>query len=343
MPSDSPLISVVMPVYAANYQYLKESIESILSQSFDDFEFIIICDDPSDKTKEIINEYQASDKRINVIYQKREGLVASLNKGFSMARGEYIARMDADDISFSQRFEEQIKFLEANSDIGVCGTGIKITDRNVHENLVNPTDDASIKANLLFRTSIAHPTVMIRRNILKNLEILYDSRYKHAEDYELWVRCSEFTKFANLKNILLVYRLNDSRISKIFQKEQIEISYRIQLLVLKKFDYHFTNDQLNVHSSMILQEFEKCKTSIQKIESWLLTLLRINDKNHIYPEFVFNKILAEQWYLMCNSTTNLGLWNWKKFWKSPLSKYVSLNKAMKFKFFIACLVKFWVN
>jgi glycosyltransferase involved in cell wall biosynthesis len=338
MLSGPPLVSVVMPVYHAD-EYLPEAIESIMNQKFRDFEFIIICDDPSEKTKEIIDKYQNTDKRINAIYQKREGLVASLNKGFSMARGKYIARMDADDISLPQRFEGQVKFLENHQDIGICGTGILMKYHFINKKWLYPSDDASIKAKLLFSSPFAHPTIMIRRDILSKVEIVYDPEYKHAEDYELWVRCSEFTRFANLKIPLLVYRLNKSNISRIFQKEQRENSYRIQLSLLKKFGPLFTLDQLNIHSSMIFQNFEKSKISVENIESWLMTLKEINEKQHLYPTIAFNKILAEQWYEVCCCTTNLGQWNWKKFWESPLVQYLSLSSRRKFKFFIACLIR----
>ena len=108
-----PKISVLMPIYKGD-EYLSAAVDSILNQTFSDFEFIIICDDPTEKTRQILDKYKQSDSRIRVYYQEREGLVNSLNRGCSLAQGEYIARMDADDISLPERFEKQVKFLDSN-------------------------------------------------------------------------------------------------------------------------------------------------------------------------------------------------------------------------------------
>jgi glycosyltransferase involved in cell wall biosynthesis len=199
----TPAISVVMPVYNGE-KYLREAIDSILSQTYTDFEFIILNDGSTDKTEEIILSY--TDPRI--VYVKNEDnlqIVKTLNKGIGIAKGKYIARMDADDISLPERFEKQFKFMEENPEVGVCGAWIE-TFGNQSLFWQYPVNHNEIRISLLFYSCMGHPTVMIR-NDFRDL-LFYDQNYNKAEDYELWQRLVRITKFHNLPFFLLKYRLH---------------------------------------------------------------------------------------------------------------------------------------
>lgn len=199
----NPKISVVMPVYNGE-RYLKEAMESVLNQTFKDFEFIIINDGSTDSTEKIIQGF--SDPRIVYLDNGGNlGLSRSFNRGIQVARGEYIARMDADDISLPDRFEKQIKFLEANPQIGVLGSNIKIIGTN--KIFKRPENHKAIKWQSLLSTPVVHPTVMARANILKNNP--YDDKLHNSEDYELWSRLifEKDAGFANLQEPLLLYRV----------------------------------------------------------------------------------------------------------------------------------------
>jgi len=285
-----------------------------------------------------------SDQRIILIKNRTNiGLVGTLNKGFSIAQGKYIARMDQDDISLPRRLEDQVSFLEANPDVGICGTGIIIKGWLSNEMRTFPIDDASIKAKLLFCSPFAHPTVMIRKAILENGVDTYNPEFCYAEDYALWFRYSRCTKFANLKSCMLEYRIHSSNISIVFQREQKRKSWEIQKKMLGKFGFFFSDEQLDIHSSMTLGNYERSQLSLEEIESWLLTLKEINEKTQSYSIPEFNKILTEQWYEMCCGMTNLGLWVWKKFWRSPMGQSIRLPLKRRIKFFLACLIKFNSN
>jgi glycosyltransferase involved in cell wall biosynthesis len=200
-----------MPVYNAE-KYLAEAIESILTQTFTDFEFIIINDGSTDESLSIIQSYEKIDSRIIVISRENKGLVASLNEGIDLARGEYIARMDADDISLPERFERQLAILNANNDIGLLSAGYTPVDSDGHicsDSVIHPSDPAVISLLLVFCSPICHPCVMVKSDILK--------KYKYynivAEDHDLWCRLSEITIITNIEEPLIFYRVHQASLS----------------------------------------------------------------------------------------------------------------------------------
>lgn len=205
----NPRVSVVMPVHDCE-QYLRRSIESVLTQTFTDFEFIMVSD--SHATKEIISIIGSySDRRIIHLRNKaRPGFVPSLNLGIRSARGEYVARMDADDISMSERFEKQVRYLDHNPDTGILGTAFETIDEQDHvtsrETL--PCDPKVMPWFLMFGSPIAHPSAMIRRKLIEKLGGY--SELPHGEDYDLWLRASQITDIANLPDILIKRRIHRS-------------------------------------------------------------------------------------------------------------------------------------
>lgn len=204
-----PKISVVMPVYNTKEEWLREAIESILNQSYKDFEFIII-DDGSDKSIEpIVNSY--NDDRIVFIRQNNQGIARSLNSGFKIAKGEYIARMDSDDISMPERFEKQVTFLDNNPQITVLGSWFEtFPKKEVYKHPKSPK-----YLDFLKYCCIAHPSVMLRRSVFEKFNLTYNPNYK-CEDYELWSRALRGGgKFENLQEILLKYRVHSSNASKL--------------------------------------------------------------------------------------------------------------------------------
>ena len=230
MNKKSPLITVLMAVYNGE-KYLREAIESILTQSYTDFEFLIINDGSSDRTEEIIVSY--NDERIRYIKNdKNLKLIASLNKGLDLAKGEYIARMDADDISLPNRLEKQVKFMENNPEVGLLGTCVRTIGLEDNFDIKYMEGHDQIRLKLLFDNYITHPTVMLRSEILKKNNLKYPDLL-HTEDYALWVLLSNYAKIEILPEILLHYRCHGNNISELhkdFQKKQTSI-IRLQQLV----------------------------------------------------------------------------------------------------------------
>jgi glycosyltransferase involved in cell wall biosynthesis len=200
-----------MPVFNAE-AYLRQGLESILNQTFADFELIVINDGSTDETRKILESY--ADSRLVVKHRGHEGLVASLNIGFNAAKGEYIARQDSDDVSCRDRLAKQVDFLDERNDIGIVGTQMQIVDEEGRwvESYEVPCSHSMIVWNLLFGRSFAHPSVMIRASLAKGAGG-YKTAFTHAEDLELWMRLVGNTQFANLPETLVIYRTHPRSIS----------------------------------------------------------------------------------------------------------------------------------
>lgn len=219
----APSVSVLMPVFNAD-RYLADAIDSVLAQTFGDFEFMILDDGSSDGSLEIIERYAARDSRIRVISRENRGLVESLNELARAAGGQYLARMDADDICFRDRFEKQVAYLDAHPDCVVVGGWAIMVDEDCRPivPLKPPLDHDGIDSgNLSGRTSFIHPSVLIRRSAFLQAG-LYDLRYPHAEDKELWLRMAEIGRLANLPEYCLRYRVHMQSVSSQNQEVQNE-------------------------------------------------------------------------------------------------------------------------
>lgn len=211
------MISVVMPVYNAE-KCLDEAIESILTQTYTNFEFIIINDGSTDHSLEIIEKYKSEDERIILVSRENKGLVASLNEGIDKAKGKYIARMDADDISLPQRLEKQIELMEKEN-LDICGGDYLSIDEEgslVSLNMT-PKGQEMCTLSLVSKVPFAHPTVMIKKDFLDKHKLRYgQSQYKKAEDLDLWNRMHEKgAKFSNVNDIIFKYRIIANSLSKV--------------------------------------------------------------------------------------------------------------------------------
>jgi len=214
MTNVSPSVSVLMPVYNAE-KYIQAAVESILKQTFTDFEFIIINDGSTDGTLDILDAYAQQDKRIRLISRENKGLVATLNEGLALAKTLLIARMDADDIALPNRFRDQVDYLRHNVDV-VCvgGCAIVIDEMGRELTLLDvPADDDEIQQLLLQgHASFFHPAVMYRKNVVQKIGG-YRKDFYPAEDLDLWLRLGEVGKFSNLKDAVIKYRFLSSSIS----------------------------------------------------------------------------------------------------------------------------------
>lgn len=204
------LVSVVMPVYNGAL-YLKEAVDSIISQTHTNFELIIINDGSTDNSEEIILSYD--DTRIRyIVNEKNSGICVTLNKGLDAAQGKYIARMDCDDISVPERLQKQLEYMEQHPSIGVVGSDIIVFGEGIQERLFTFEHDKNCcKAGLLFHTCFPHPVVMIRKSLLDEHNLRYDDEYRGLEDFELWYRISKYSEVTNLPYPLLYYRKHKSQ------------------------------------------------------------------------------------------------------------------------------------
>jgi len=211
----TPKISVIMPVYNGE-KFLREAIESILNQTYSDFEFIIANDGSTDKTLDIIIEYQEVDPRIVILKGEKQGLVKTLNDAIQISKGDYIARMDADDISFSRRFEKQIELIEKEK-LDICGCHYLLINESGKclDTVLTPIDDNGLILYLAIGVPFAHGSVMFRKDFMLTNNLRYGQGVKFAEDKALWIAMyKNSAKFSNVNEILFKYREYSGSLSK---------------------------------------------------------------------------------------------------------------------------------
>ncbi len=242
-----------MSVYNCE-RYLRESVESILRQSFRDFEFVIIDDGSTDTTPSILEAYEKSDPRVRVTRQQHAGVASALVAGCAMSTGRLLARIDADDVALPTRFEQQLAFLEAHPEVGVLGTRADIIDE--HGGVLRTTNPPRVHALAAWRLrlwpAVGHPTVMMRRALLEESGG-YDTAFEHAEDYELWTRLVEVTRFANLPVTLMHYRVHDGMVTRRKRHAMLEATVRVR----RRFLARLLGRELSREQCDWLERFER--------------------------------------------------------------------------------------
>jgi hypothetical protein len=223
---NEPVISVVLPVYNCA-QYAGEAVQSILDQSFPNFEFIIIDDGSTDNTLDVLRGFR--DPRIQFITQKNRGLAFTLNRGLELARGRYIARQDADDISLPDRFSKQVSFLEMNPSCALVGTWAEIWCEREKTGRVHrhPSDSATLKFELLFNNPFVHSSVMLRKSALEQVGPYASDGFRETEDYELWSRIARHHDVANIPEVLQIYRETTGSLSRMPQTPIVDQVVRL--------------------------------------------------------------------------------------------------------------------
>ncbi|KAA3649012.1 MAG: glycosyltransferase family 2 protein [Bacteroidetes bacterium] len=234
---EEPLVSVILPCFNAE-KYLNDAIESIVNQTYLNIEILIIDDGSEDNSEAIYSTWIKKDSRI-IIYKNENniGLIKSLNKGIELANGEFIARMDADDISIKHRFKEQVSYLKNNHHISVLGTKAQIIDQHGkrlsrHNNTIyfNPS---TLKFSSYFTQPLIHGSILARSSVLKNNK--YDLDFKYSEDFELWLRLnSKNIEIANLPFVLYLYRINPNSVSNQNNLNQVKAHNKVSKLYIEK-------------------------------------------------------------------------------------------------------------
>lgn len=225
-------VSVIMSIYNEPEHWLRQAIESILTQTFKDFEFLIVNDKPDNiVNRNVLKEYALLDSRIVIIENTENiGLTKSLNKSMKLARGKYIARMDADDIAIKNRLEIQYNYLENNSDILLTGSFMILIDEKNKEigEVKYPQMYEELKKELILKNVLSHPTYFFKRDVFEKYQIFYDESFKYAQDYDFSSRVALVGGIRNLPNKLLKYRVSAFQIGKSKIKEQDMFANKIR-------------------------------------------------------------------------------------------------------------------
>lgn len=324
----NPLISVIMPVYNGE-KYLREAIDSVLAQTYSNFELLLINDGSTDSSRDIILSY--NDARIRYIENERNlKLIATLNKGIDLAKGDFIARMDADDVCMPRRFEKQVQFMIAHPDIDVCGTwAYRIDGEGKKTGKIKNIDaPGSLRCLSFFSCPFIHPSVMAKASVLKDNH--YSQDMVDAEDLELWHRLSlQGCKFSNIPHFLMKYRWHGDNISANKEEYMIATKKRILRPAIESFcERGISDEEMNLHLySFLLYHFgsrqtESHKEMLNKEKHYLEFLFGKNDVKKQFNDSDWSALLYSRWVVCCIATKRLQkLFSIQLPWYSPKVLY----------------------
>lgn len=278
-----------MPVYNGE-EHLAEAIDSILAQTFSTFEFIIIDDASTDRTPCILRQYAEKDSRIRIITNEMNKKIAvSLNSGIAEARSPLVARMDADDWSAPERLEKQFTFMQAKPEVGICGTWLETYEAG--DIWKWPSTDEGIRAHMLFNSPIAHPTAMIRRDLLVNLGC-YALDMPPAEDYDLWERFSRLNVvFANIPEVLLHYRWYPQKDRSAYKDAQVRRADVVRLRQIQRLGLEPDERERLAHSMLSGAREPTCLGDVWLVTQWVKKLLAANAQKEVYALAVLSELL----------------------------------------------------
>lgn len=338
MQAASTLVTVLMPVYNAE-KYLPEAIESILNQTFSDFEFLIVNDGSTDNSLGILQSYE--DKRIRVLHlEQNVGLVKALNIGLKEIRSEYIIRTDADDISLPNRIEVQLAFMQQNKDVGVCGSWFDTIDARGEKKggtRYKPSDEA-IRLKHLYQINLSHGTAILRTSVLKENSINYSSDFDHAEDYDIFDRIGTVSKLANIQQVLYVVRLHDTNVSKTFGHVQKDNSLGVKRRIFMRLGItDITDDEIGIYQELQHQNYKQLAQQQKEVLLLLTKMFEANETTNMFSLEFFQSHLSDLWFHYCNSIANSQIWSVYR--SASFVKSSDLRFSQKIKFRLKAYLK----
>jgi glycosyltransferase involved in cell wall biosynthesis len=333
----APRVSVFMPVYNAG-EDLVEAINSILNQTFSDFEFVIVNDGSKDKSLEIIQSFD--DKRIRLINNEvNKGLIASLNIGLESCLGEFIVRMDQDDISLPTRIEKQVQFMDAHPDHGLIGSWFEDFGEQIETKLVKySTDDTQIRIRHLYQTHISHPTAVLRTSIIRAHQLRFDPAFVHGEDYEFWVKMSAFCKLSNVPELLVLKRDHPRNITNLFAQTMQDTCARVKQKQFRAMGLELSTDEVNLYSRFADGEWTFPSTEMDTLTTLLESIKKANDQSQFIPVGEYNSYLSAKFFHLCYNNRSIGKQGWARFYASPLNSAYTASFSEKAKFRLKSLL-----
>lgn len=310
-----PRVTVLLPVLDGE-AYLREAIDSVLRQTCDDLELLVIDDGSHDRSAEIVSSY--ADPRVRLRRHERNvGLIPTLNEGLEEARGEYVARIDADDVAHPRRLELQVRHLDAHPDVAALGTGVR-NFGEVNNSWTLKIRPPEVRARLLFECAIPHPSVMLRMETLRRHGLRYDPCYPHAEDWGLWIALAERAHLANLPAALLRYRTHPRQVTRTENAAQLRTIRRIYAVQLARIGVQASEPELDLHQQIASGVFAATPDFLDRADAWLR---RVAGAARALPDGESTALEGEasyRWARVCRRSRALGLFALRRFVASPL-------------------------
>jgi glycosyltransferase involved in cell wall biosynthesis len=323
-------LTVLMTVYNGE-GFLRETIDSILNQTYKDFKFLIVDNSSTDSSREIIRSYD--DPRIELVaLPENIGQIPALNKGLDMIDTPLAARMDADDISLPRRFEHQAAFMESHPKVGVCGTYASAFKGQKETLWKHPVHHADIKVRLLFECCLVHPSVMIRKDLLDKYELRYNEQIGHSEDWELWQRAGRLFNLANIPEVLVRYRVHGQSLSRQTLDRQQAAAEMLDNSSLRFLELSH-HPLRRVHRDVAFETFNAKNREpefIDNVIDWFKELRNANYSQGIYDKHALNRFLKKRLFVVLTNNTRHQGKVFKTYLKEKLYRYIPLPWSLKF-------------
>ncbi len=329
-------LSVLMSVWNAA-PFLRESVESILEQSFENFEFILVNDGSSDESAEILASYH--DPRMQIIsLDQNVGMARALNRGLQHISTPYIARMDADDWSYPDRLERQYAFMERHPEVSICGTWAESYEGSeLYAQGYYGVGHEEICQHLLFRKALfCHPSVMMRKSVVDQTKG-YNPDYSHAADMALWYDALPLGKMANLPEILIKYRRHPKQISQMEEGLSQEWARQIFENWLELQMPDLPQKLRKLHTQLVYKQFPKRYEKLRDVREWALRLDTWNQETHFIPARALREELAKHWFYACNSIRPLNKNVWRMHRSFPFRQDFPVGWSNSWKFWWNCM------
>ena len=321
----APKVTVFIPVYNRE-KYIATAIDSILAQTFQDFELLLVDDGSTDASVQIIAAYR--DPRLRLVRQEtNQGIPKTRNKGLELARGEYIALLDSDDYAYPQRLARQVAFLDAHPEyveIGTWNRAMNARGVPMRKLKIQPVLPQDVKAMLLFRCCIKNRSVLARTAVLR--EYGYREEFPRCQDYDLHVRLAAEHPIANLPQVLVLGRLHDERYTGQTTDLGKVLKMRIMAAQLSRLGVRHSERDLERHYHLAHRDAADASArpdarALDWAEAWLRQLLEANRKAGVYDEQALARVTGEVWLRLCHrASRRLGWRGWQRFLGSPLRR-----------------------
>lgn len=303
-----------------------------MQQTWRDFELLIIDDGSSDKGSDIVSSMR--DERIVLLCNpKNIGVAATLNRGLAIARGRYIARMDADDISLPDRLERQVRFMDDHPGVGISGGWVRLfAGGQLPYTCRVPTDSKDVAAYMIFENSLWHVTAMIRKNMLNSASLKYDPSFSRSEDYDLWTRVGKHFSLANIDQVLVRVRRHKESVTRLNWEEMTKQTEIIQERLLKRVGLQLSPLEVAFHHRVGRGYRLEKEEHIYNAEKWLLQILSMNQKTMIYDDRSLRQVIGKVWFRLCANSGTLGFCIWRAWRRSSLASRATISIPEQLRF-----------
>ncbi len=328
-------LTVIMPVYNSE-KYLKEAIESILNQTYEDFKFVIINDNSNDDSQAIIDHYSKKDSRILALKNNTNlGPAQTRNKAINLAQTDLVALMDADDIALPKRFEKQIDFLTKNNDYGVCGTWFTIFGDKKNKTVKHKESHDELKVRMLSSFCLGNPTTMFKKSHLGDLK--FETKFVPAEDYGLWSQLIAKTKFHNIQESLLLYRWHANNISQTKEENLRKAEVTIKKKQLINLGISIDNTKINSYLNAVCLKRNLNKNQIKSTIEASKELKGLNTKLEFYNNNIFKNHIDKVILRTIRNSSHYNM-DFYKYIKNESGYYSQISTLDTIVLFFKCLI-----